>query len=322
MHLGSFIEKCRYKLKRRRYPRPLRHMTGLHPDFFLRSSLERPGFREIVWKGSVVGVVRPTQELRNSSSGDCFIVCSGPSLSEIDLSAVSHFSTIAVNGATRAFHDRDLQPAYWTATDPDFFKHRFDLVRRGLTSKAICLLSAEGLSEICIRDPSLLAMSTIYLSELLNHRYYQPRMSSAELTEAIKRNPQLHGHATQPSRDDAIGFSCDLSLGLFCGRTIAYRAIQIGYYIGYRRMFIIGMDLAAPSARPRFYNEGGDPRPTLLDQDYKQYIEPCFEVLHDLCEARLVDVYNLSPHSRLPAALIPKLTMQEAFQRVVMKRIA
>lgn len=62
-----------------------------------------------------------------------------------------------------------------------------------------------------------------------------------------------------------IGFSKDITDGYFCARTIAYVALQLAYYLGFKRVFFVGLDLNSEVGR--FYDKK-DPLPTTLDKGW------------------------------------------------------
>ena len=82
------------------------------------------------------------------------------------------------------------------------------------------------------------------------------------------------------------------------------------------------MDLESKGSRVRFYKERRDARPSFLDRDYDDYIVPSFEILGSLCRAGELQIYNLSPGSRLPESIIPKLAFQEALEMTAGVRAA
>jgi KDO transferase-3 len=59
-----------------------------------------------------------------------------------------------------------------------------------------------------------------------------------------------------------------------------------------------------------------------LDRDYDDYILPSFQILGDLCRAGELQVYNLSPASRLPDSIIPKVSYEEALEMTAGVRAA
>jgi KDO transferase-3 len=186
------------------------------------------------------------------------------------------------------------------------------MVRQVIQSGAACFFSGEGIGHICERDPTLLSHGRIYLSEVVNRRWGVPRLTAATFDEAAGGDPDMELHPTVRPQNGLVGFSRDLRKGLFCGRTIGYRAIQIGYFLGLRRVFLLGMDLGSQGQRVRFYELLAEGRPSLLEQDFAPYILPCFEIVRRLQSAGELEVFNCSTTSRLPPEVTPRLSFEDA----------
>jgi KDO transferase-3 len=205
-----------------------------------------------------------------------------------------------------------LPAAFHAATDADFFEHRFALVEQMVESHAECFFSVAGVTEICRRRPRLLREARICLTEVTNRLYDQPRCTPAEFDRLAATDDQLLVHPDRRGQEGHIGFSTNLTKGLFCGRTIGFRAIQIAYFLGFRRIFVLGMDLGGAESQLRFYDEASSARPSMLEQDYERWILPSFEVLCFNLNRLGLEVYNLSPNSRLPASVLPRLSFDAA----------
>jgi KDO transferase-3 len=150
------------------------------------------------------------------------------------------------------------------------------------------------------------------LSEIVNRRYFVPRLPLAESDAAAELDPDLILHPTVRGQEGLVGFSRNMSKGMFCGQTIGYRGIQIAYHLGYRRVFLLGMDMGGRGNQVRFYETCDQARPSLLEQHLDSYIRPCFEIVRSLCDAGELEVYNCSLGSRLPDSLVPKIAFNDA----------
>ena len=77
------------------------------------------------------------------------------------------------------------------------------------------------------------------------------------------------------------------------------------------------MDLGGPQlSYQRFYESAGDVVGSRLDKDFEPYIKPSFEIAASLRQSEQFEVYNLSTQSRLPAEVIPKISLPEALQLI------
>jgi KDO transferase-3 len=106
--------------------------------------------------------------------------------------------------------------------------------------------------------------------------------------------------------------------GYFCGRTIAYLCVQLAYTLGFRKVFIVGMDLKNNAGR--FYEESKDALPTSLDDDYDGFILPSFAFMQKRIAAKEnFQVFNLSSQSRLPDDILPKINLNQLDQLLASK---
>ncbi len=301
-------KKLRYKLRRLAFPRPLKHMATADPRFDLRPLDAAQGVYEIRWKNQCCGVTQSYQDIKSSVSGSCAVICSGPSLARISLRELGSQPTIGVNGAIRKFAAEQTSPSYFAITDPDFFQSRFAMIQQVADTAASCFFSFAGLSTICRRDRTILRKVPIYLHDLANHWYGKPKLSAAKFAAMAQLEPDFYLHPSHSQQGDAIGFSCDPCKGVFCGRTIAFRALQIGHCLGFRTFHIFGMDMNSNASQVRFYEKGFRSRPSNLSRDLHRFIIPSFETL-SLLEAgeTPMQVWNLSPHSQMPANVVARM---------------
>jgi Kdo-III transferase WaaZ len=313
-NLTTFVQKLGHKLRRATWPKRYRHMASYDRRLKLVEEGQAAGLNRIIWRGQEVGQLVDPSTLNNRYQGHCFIVCSGPSLREIDFARLAGHPCFGVNGAVQMFAATAVPAAFHAATDADFFEHRFALVERMVESHAECFFSVAGVTEICRRRPQLLQEARICLTEVTNRLYDQPRYTAAEFDRLAASDDQLLVHPDRVGQEGHIGFSTNLTKGLFCGRTIGYRAIQIAYFLGFRRVFLVGMDLGGAASQLRFYDEASSARPSMLEQDYERWILPSFEVLGFNLNRLGLEVYNLSPTSRLPASVLPRLSFDAALE--------
>lgn len=303
-------EWARRKLYRARLPQDMRHMRAAHPDFALRAGGDDA--YEILWRHRVVGRTHSLATLRQPRAPDCFIMGTGPSVNECDLSRLRGLDCIGVNGSILKSDEYGLSFRSHVIADRNFFLDRFELVKRVLASGAECLFSFRGLSVICERDSALLASATIFLLDEVAARYGQPKMAPDEFDRHAEADPDLLLHPHRRPSKGWVGFSRDIRKGVFTGQTIVFSALQVAVWLGYRRIFIIGMDLGGTGFNQRFYESGAQAASMRLDRDYDRYIVPAFEVARDALAQQGVAVYNLSEHSRLPDSVIPKLSFADA----------
>ena len=72
-----------------------------------------------------------------------------------------------------------------------------------------------------------------------------------------------------------LGFSQDIRCGIFDAGTVAYWALQIIAYLGFKQLFIAGLDMNN-FHQPRFYETEQDRLPTFLADKVESLVIPAF----------------------------------------------
>lgn len=309
-NIDSTLQWLRRKIYRARLAHDMRHMRNAHPDF--RIGGREDGADTIYWRGRPVGRINPLEALAPAATRDCFIVGTGPSLNDIDFAALRGRTCIGVNGSVLKGEAFSVPFRSHVISDRHFFNDRFELVRKALESGAECIFSFRGLSIVCEREPALLHDARVFLLNEITARYGEPKPDPVAFDAAAQRDPDLVLHPRARPSEGRVGFSRDIRKGVFTGQTIVFSALQLAVWLGYRRVFILGMDLGGTGAGGRFYEAGSQAAPMRLDRDYEAYIRPAFEVAAGLLSKLGVEVYNLSERSRLPSEIVPKLAFEEA----------
>lgn len=311
--MTDFITHLIKKFNHYRLPLNLKHMAKYHPKFSLANHPEAPGKKIILWHNREIGVTKPAKNLLALKQQDCFIIATGPSVKKLDLTKIASSKAICgVNGAIALATTQNLTFDFYVIVDADFIRKRFDMVKQIIKSQTQLLLSSHNISLICEREPELLRDANIYVLDDLNTRYNTASLATDAFAQWAKQNPELilNPHI---NLQDRVGFSKNISTGIFGGGTVVFGAIQAAYYIGFKHVFIAGMDLGS-NGKQRCYDEGKKPLHSSLDKYYDSIIEPAFKLLAELCQHEDFKVYNLSSASRLPATIIPKLTFDAALQ--------
>ena len=107
------------------------------------------------------------------------------------------------------------------------------------------------------------------------------------------------------------GFTADVERGIYSGYTTTYFALQIALFMGFREIYLLGLDLAATPERSHFF--GNRPlqdrnRPEVYEKMHRAFEQAAPEL--DRLGAK---VYNCSPVSRLKR--FPFRTLNDALGR-------
>lgn len=293
------------KARRLAYGKALKHMRNVSPQFDLIQAAGEQ-VHDIVWNGKNLGSTVPIPA--SIEDDELWLLATGPSVNELDLSQLKGKTVMGLNGAIASCKKHGITPAFYAITDRDFFEHRMHLVADALQSGTHCFFSFNGIARICELAPHLLENAKISLLETVNRHYNIPQLSAKNLHQSC----QLDGDLELPNIDALkVGWSHSLAKGVFTANTIAYIGCQIAAQLQAKNVFILGMDLGSSGgSHARSYESGKDARPTTIDRDYEKTILPAFQLLSSLDLP--TKFYNLSPNSRLPNSVIPKLTLDEA----------
>jgi len=300
------VEKLRYRFRRLKLGRAFRHMAELHPLFSLENTTtDNPG--DILWKREPVTRTIPLSTLKDKHVGkSAFVVASGPSINSVDISPLSEHLSFCVNGSYLKFKSRGIQPDYAVICDAGFISERWPIVKETLASNTHCLFTPAVLSRICQIDAGVLRDRKVSVIQTHFRHYGEKAMEVEAIAAMASRDEDLI------SRNGHIGFSLNPLKGLFSAHTVTHLPVQLGWYLGVRQVFILGMDLSEGAVPTRFYEQGSAATPTHLDRDYLRHIEPAFRIVGEMFSSHGFRVYNLSEESRLPNKIIRKLSFTDA----------
>ncbi|WP_163835516.1 6-hydroxymethylpterin diphosphokinase MptE-like protein [Spartinivicinus ruber] len=298
-----------------------KHMSYIHPSFHLSRVLS-DGSRQILWNDKLAYKLRPLTNLKAKHSGACFLLATGPSINNVDLSKISNTPIIAVNGAVKILNQYNIKPQYYMINDVSFFRDRFDYVEEVIDLNTTCFFSAPGLSEICNKNINLLAKADVFLMEKVNHQYGRARLTRRQLNKKIITDPDCFANPNFiDKKQQNIAFSKNIEKGFFEGRTIVYFALQAAYYLGFSEVYILGMDLGPNTeGKIRAYDEEDNPCPSGLVSHFDNHIKPAFETVNGLSKVEEFSVYNLSENSLLPSSIIPKVSFEKVIEKLTRAR--
>jgi len=140
----------------------------------------------------------------------CFIIGSGPSLAYKDLSFLKNLTVIALNLSILTLNLHDIKPDFNIIADRYQYP-RFKEVYKNLTYK-------KDIQKIIVTS----ACETFPKELIDNQTFFFPKKLQQEIP-SFSKNPLKDGFSR--------------------GKTVAYDAIQLAYYLGFKEVNIIGMDM-------------------------------------------------------------------------------
>lgn len=146
--------------------------------------------------------------LKNKYRGQrCFIIGNGPSLTKEDLALLKNEVTFASNRIYKMFEQTEWRPTYYAVFDDSMAADK-DL------QSNVNVMSCEGKF---LREQGWLSNRSI-INPCYIHSFYSRKYLAA---------PE---------------FSTDLSKGIFTIATVTYALIQIAYHMGFREIYLLGVD--------------------------------------------------------------------------------
>lgn len=221
------------------------------------------------------------------------------------------YPMLAMNGSISCFAEACIAPYFYLCDDSSFVCNRLPLLLQATALAENLALSPRVIESLLARAPQALDGRSVYDFERVNRPPAGGEaMGDRAFARMARRDPDFEcGFSWFRQKSNRIGFSRNLEKGYFSSRTIPYAGIQMAYHLGFSQVFVVGMDL--DSSKGRFYEQGGAAVRSRLDGDYDDYILPCFELMAERVINPGFQVYNLSLHSRLPAQIVPKLSLDQ-----------
>ncbi|MBO9551989.1 lipopolysaccharide biosynthesis protein [Pseudomonas sp.] len=236
---------------------------------------------------------------RGIAEGPVFIIASGASAKDFPMQRFANVPMITLNGAISMFPEQGPRPYFYVCTDTGFAHQQPDLY-----AKAVRLSQRLAIWPDEIESLPVPTKAQIFpLAKAARSRLYDMLFNP---------DPQVvRSRALWGSRSRSVGFSKDLSQGFFDARTVAYAALQIAFHLGFNQVFLVGVDL--DQSVGRFYETSGQAVSRChLDEAYERRILPSLKLMAEQVVDEHFAVYNLSATSRIPGAVIPKVTLDQA----------
>ncbi len=278
--------------------RAYRHNDRLWQHFKLERDAHG-AIRTLAYHGTPVplinGKLRPRRD-----AGPVHLIATGPSIAQIDYRRLPIETAIGVNGAIALCDRAPVRFDYYCMIDTNFVKSRRDLVERIITQELILFITPLVLLYMLKSFPLEAFRCKIFLLEDICLPTFEPVRDNAALAA------HAGGDVYQFSPDSLLGVSFDITRGYFDSKTVAFTALQVLTWLGYKDIYIHGMDLNNTRTLPRFYEHRETMQPSSLELDFDAHIEPSFRLAQPLLLARGVRVVNLSLTSALDSAIFPK----------------
>lgn len=145
-------------------------------------------------------------KLKSTKTGKrCFIIGNGPSLRVTDLETIEGEDSFGSNRIYKIFDKTSWRPTYYSVID-----------WRGLSDEEINTLDA----------------GTLFLGDYYFRKHKVDR----------QKYYVFYGHRLLDTKLTTFRFSDDISKQIYLGATVTYVNLQIAMYMGYKEIYLLGMD--------------------------------------------------------------------------------
>ncbi|MGZ9722500.1 glycosyl transferase [Rhizobium miluonense] len=258
-------------------------------DWFPGLSIVRKEDRGYVrYRGANVASLVGMDRLRERSGEMIYIVGSGPSIRDCDLSGVESDTAILLNGAIRLAGERISEPLAVAIEDERFVWRHNHMMREKIAPGSLCLFSVSVLRALCEIDRGWLGDKTVILIDDIRRPYGARRRS----LEDLKKLPYVQMDAA-----GSTGLSLVPDRGVFVGGSVAVSTLQFALYCAHRTIGFLGIDISN-AREPRFYETSGNTAFSGIARAEGRIVEH-FVLARKMAVERGVSLVNYSPVSAL-----------------------
>jgi hypothetical protein len=243
---------------------------------------------EVHYRGTKVASLAGMDRLRERCGDAIYIVGSGPSIRDCDLSGLEFRSAILLNGAIGLSGDRIAEPLAIAVEDERFVWRHLDMLREKVAPGSLCLFSVAVLRALCEIDKSWLADKIIILIDDIRKPYGARRRSLDDIKKLQYVRLDAEGSA---------GFSLSPDRGVFLGGSVAVSALQFALYCAQQQVGFLGIDISN-AGEPRFYETPSDMAFSGIARAEDRIIEHLV-LARQIAAERGVSFVNYSPISAL-----------------------
>ncbi|MEQ9862338.1 sugar glycosyltransferase [Pectobacterium cacticida] len=305
--MGIFekIKKEFYKvLYKVTHSKKYHHNRKLWPDVKITRNKDHE-IIELLYKGEKIPLLG-IDRIKRGQGGPILLIASGPSINDIKFDKKLDIPIMGVNGAYSL--NGVINFSFYVITDIYFPDHRPNIIKEIISDKNLILFTTVGVIIKIIKKHSIdFLKCSIFIIEDVYERTYLPKYNFHDLYISNKENLSFHF-----DKINNIGFSTDINEGLFPGKTVIYWALQIISYLGFEKVYILGMDMNN-FEKPRFYENKNDKVHTQLDIDMDSIMLSLKQASYVLEQKLGVKVINLSPNSSVPETIFKKSEFKKYF---------
>lgn len=285
-NLKVTLSRAVYKLLHRR---KFHHMAKTVP--YLKLVKNGEGW-DLYWKNRFRTQTLPWQSLLDLPPSRLYVIGSGPSINEQNLSILSNEACVLLNGAISLVIDGTLTEPYAVMIeDARFIHENGHMIEKLPTGTRLCMV-ADALHALGEYNPALFERFQTILIDGFETPYGQPRRN---LSEVSTRDYRVNGDSR---------LSLNMALGHFGCGTVMYCGVQLGFYLGAKELYLVGFDMTNLEL-PRFYETSQNRAWNGLEKAYLSRILPAFKLSAKVAREREIVFENCSHTSIVPRDILP-----------------
>lgn len=300
--MGSLTKQ----LYRYTHKRNMRHNENLWP--FIKLSRNETGeICDLKYKWLDIKLTS-LSSLHHRFNGEILIAATGPSIKHIDFAKLpASVATAGVNGAWHLNHQ--LNFSLYFIVDMTFIDRQTALLKRLTGCKNVILFTTVmGIVKLIKRFSYENIQCEICIIEDICYETYKPSIKQDNLRQALADTPEIVFSDTHPN----IAFSRDVRHGVVDAGTVIYWALQIIYFLGFKKIYIAGLDMNNFN-QPRFYESNDTMLPSFLEDKVHNVVIPALTLASTIFKNDNISVINLSPQSAIPDSVFPRKDFSDVF---------
>lgn len=283
------------------HPRAFRHNENLWPHVKICRALTGE-ISHFIYKNEPVPLIS-LSELKQSFTGEILLTATGPSVNDVPFENFPQMPAIGVNGAY--FLNDKVKFSFYLIVDMGFIDNRPDIIQEIIKNETLILFTtAHGIVRIIEKFHLKNIKCRLSIIEDISCKIYEPKIEDRDLLNKLSCNDAIFFDKK------GAGFNTDIRYGIFDAGTVVYWALQILLFLGFERIYIIGLDMNNFD-QPRFYETPSEKLPSMLSKKLDDIIIPSFRHASQVMKDRNVSVFNLSVSSAIEDDIFKKVSHNE-----------
>ena len=247
-------------------------------------------------------------ELKAGFTGQSvFIIASGPSVKDFPIEKFKNYPIITMNSSQRIAVDHGISPLFYLCNDVNAARNN-ELFFSGISTAQYTALNKEVL--LGVYNNFNFRFNKLFLLERVNRLHNHKKLNNFLFALRNRFSRELVVYPSLFNKHlNRIGFSKNIAKGYFCCRTIPYVAIQLAYYLRFKNIFLVGVDM---NDNQYFYHDDlTSNKKSGVTAYFKSLIMPSFNLLSKHLISNDFNIYNLSKASSIPDSIIPKVSVSD-----------